>query len=486
MTRFDSGSRIAGQIISYFGSSVVQAMLSVALIPLATMILGPKEFGAYGMAVVVAGLASASCDLGCGIVLYGHYSEASGDELRRLLASVLFLSTTAGLLFGSILFGVWPVISMLAGNGDLLSQLELSLICLSVPLRTFTSVATQIFVMQSRAIQSGLTVLAQSLGTFMVTLVALFVWNQGQTALFWGNVAGLTAGVALAIFLLRTDYHVLPSRAWMIRMLRAAPSALSASVLENLRSVVESTVMVRGAGLTGVGLYNHARLYHGFLMQMSNAFAYALWPKALEEARVSSGGFERIGRAWNVVYLGLTMTGIGLALFGQEVVQILTNGKFIEAAPWIPFWAAYLLVQNSGKPATAVLYAGQQGAKVSQYRAGTVLCALVGLVGFVPVYGIPAAMAVAFLEMLMFRWLLQRAARRFRKIPFQDEWVIGGCVGIALVTGAVYFVGLSLGARAVFFVFSTACLLLAGRSIVADAMAQVYGFFLQRTSVSAS
>jgi O-antigen/teichoic acid export membrane protein len=455
--------------------------LSLAIVPLTTLLLGPAEFGAFGIVIAAVTLAGGLADMGFGIVLSGHYLEVSGRERRQLISTLLAWALVSGLAAGVALYALWPVFAMLAGDVSFISKMELALACFSVPFRAVVGLGTQILVLQSRAMHSGTAVLLQAVSVFFSTLIALFYFDQGQAALFIGNAMGMAVGCMATLLLLREDFAALPTRRWLAEIIRVAPSGALASVLENLRALVESLVVVRALGLGGLGILNHSRLYQGYLGQIANAIAYALWPSALEEARIPGSAFERVGRAWNAVYLGLTIAGVGLASFGIEVVSILTNGKFVEAAPWVPLWVAYLLLQNSGKPATATLYAVRRGATVARYRAVSLSLALVALATLVPTFGIPAAIAIAFCEMLAFRLLLSRGALAIRRLPFQDGWVIAGCFAIAMATAIIHGLSLALPVRGAIFVLATAALLAVGWSTVLDALTHLRQFLVSRT-----
>lgn len=465
------------RVLTYYGASFVQGLLTLAVVPLTTLLLGPAEFGAYGIAIAAVTLACSLADIGTGIVLSGHYFDTDAQTRKQLVATLFSWTIVSGAAASIALYIFWPTIGRLASDVSIISETDLVLACLSVPLRLVVGFGTQVLVIQFRAMHLGTVMTLQSAAVLLATLVALFVFDQGQTALFIGNVVGAAIGCAAMVILLWEDIAALPTRCWSTAILRAAPSGTLASILDNARALVESTVMVRAVGVYGLGIYNHSRLYHGYLMQIANAVGNSLWPLALQEARLQGSSFEKVGRAWNAIYLILTIAGVGLAAFGIEVVSILTNGKFVEAAPWAPLWVAYLLLQNCGKPHTATLYAAKRGAAVARYRIISLALAIAALVVFVPAYGIPAAITISFGEMLIFRLLLRRGALAIRRLPFQDGWVIAGCCTIVMVTAVIQGLSLELPARCAIFVVVTAVLLVVGRSIALDALAHIRGSF---------
>lgn len=467
------------KVFVYFGASAFQAVLSIALLPLATQVLGPAEYGSYAYAMAVTALASALSDPGGGIVLSGHYGVAQTEDRRRMLSTILVASTGLASGIGVTLYFAWPLLALASGNQQVVSATGVVLACLSVPLRAMIASGTSILVLQARSGLVGTITLAQASLTFAGSLLGLFWWRLGADALLLGNTVGMIAGALVMAGIFRTQFAK-PSAIWFRRLALVAPSALAAGITDGLRPVIESAVLVRGSGMNGLGLYNHSKVYYSYLMQVTNAFAYALWPQALAEARTGDGHFAPIERAWNAIYLLLTAAGMVFAAFGGEIVALLTNGKFGQSAFWIPIWVAYLLIQNSGKAATAILFAAGYGGSVSHLRAGTVLCSLVIMVFLVPRWGISAAVGIAIADIVLFRVLIHFAARRIQAVPDLDRWCFGGCVLIGVSTAVFHGLPMSFLDRCGILVFSLALLALAGRHIISDGWRQLQAVFALR------
>lgn len=460
--------RLAGQVMTNLLANFVQGALGIALIPLATRILGPEDYGIYGMAIVVAGLVIALCETGAVYVLYGHSTDLKERKRRELFSSLLVLSAATGIVAAALLWVLWPQLSHFVGILTSLSPLEKSLLCLAVPCRTMWSIASPILIAQMRSNWLAACILLQAITVFIVVLMSLFIFEQERAALFWGNLAGAAAALALALFAIGRSAWATPRLHWLRKVLRLAPGAWLAGIIENLRSTVESATVVRATGSIGLGNYNHARLYYGLLMQGTNAFANVLWPHALQDAKDQSSKFMRVRLGWNLVYLCLTLVGLAFVFFGEFIVALLTNGKFNQAAAWIPFFVIYLLIQNAGKPATAVLYAANRGNTLSALRVVSTSVAIGALFILVPQFGVPAALAIGIAEMVLTRVLVQLAARQIHSIPFQDQWVLFGCVIISATWWLNYLVAMGTAERLILFVLaSTILLVLAYRAFTA-------------------
>jgi O-antigen/teichoic acid export membrane protein len=409
-------------------ASLLQGLLGLALIPMATFVLGPQDYGVYGMAVVVLALVVAVCETGSAYVLYGHYTALDEPGRARLQSTLLALALLLGSLAAVVVLLAWP---MLARHVPLLSELTRSetwLLCLTLPLRTTWSIMNPILIVQERSEWLAVSLLLQSVVNMLVILACLYLLETGRSALFWGQWAGLLVCVVVPVVLLRRTVWAPLQLRWLRQVRGVALGAWLAGLVDNTRATLESALIVKAVSGEALGNYNHARVYQGFMTQGTNAFANVLWPISLKEAQLADSRFARIRPPWDLVYAGLACMGVGAVFLGDEVVSLLTHGKFVQAGAWLPWLVVYVLMQNAGKPATAVLYAAKKGNLYSGIRIFTVLVAMLALLLLVPAYGVEAVLMVVIAEMLVTRVWLAVAARRLGVVPFQDQWVVVGCL----------------------------------------------------------
>lgn len=434
-------------------ASLMQGLMGLALIPIATFVLGPKDYGIYGMAVVTLTLVAALCETGSAYVLYGSYQSLSKLERGHLQSTLLFFALLLGLIAATLLILCWSALYRFVPLLSDLTGLELLLLCSTLPLKTTWAIINPILIVQQRSNWLAASVLIQSTTTFIVVLIFLYLLSAGRTALFWGQFIGLLACVLASLVKLRHSAFMPLKLKWLRHLRSVALGAWFAGVVYNIREALESALIVKTAGGDALGNYAHARLYQGFMTQGTNAFANVLWPVALKEAKMSkNSAFSQINSVWNVVYAGLTCFGVGAALLGHELVDLLTHGKFFDAAAWLPWLVIYVLIQNAGKPATAAIYAADKSNLYSGIRIVTLIAASAALLLLVPNYGVPAVLFVLILEMVTTRILIAFAARRVSTVPFQDQWVISGTILIIFCAGTSYSFDLSLSNRCIAFV----------------------------------
>lgn len=430
-------SIVSIRVLLYLAASAVQGVLSFLTLPLATIVLGPSDYGVYATLTALTLFVSAATDCGQNVLFSGHYATLDDEGRRSLYTTALVVSLVVACILCWVFVWLWPWVERVAKVDYVVTSATLWTAALSIPFRAIVTHVSQYFVVAGDSVSLATMIVVQSITTFVVTLTALFAFDAHVLSLFLGATVGIAVAATYSLYRLRGCIVLLIDRRWMRALFKTAPSSVTAGIGANTQAAIENLLLSRFAGMAQVGYWAHARLYYGFLMQVTNAFAYAIWHRALREARDANSQFEVVGRTWSMVYVWLILAGVMFALLGSEIVALLTNGKFVDAAVWIPICVAYLLLQNSGKAATATVYALRKGVWAANLRVFTLLPSLGAMWWLVPKFGVGGILIALFLEMLLYRTLIGFYARTLRQLPFQDGWVIGGC---ALIFGIEYLV----------------------------------------------
>lgn len=473
------GTSFSARVLTYFSATVIQAAIAFLALPLTTAILDPSDYGVYALIISVVLFLSAATDCGANYLFSGHYATLDADGRRSLLTLALVTSLILSGVVLLLFISLWSWIEQHAKVEDGVSSAILWTAALSIPVRAINSIANQYLAVADRSGTMAILIVIQSLTSFVVTIAALFLFNMHVLSLFLGNTTGLAIAALASLIFLKDSIAFSLSGRWLWDLLRVAPASMIAGISESVRTAIENLLLSRFAGVSQVGYWSHSRMYHGFLMQATNAVAYVLWPVALREAR-DEGRFETVGRAWGTVYLWLVLAGVLGALLGREIISLLTHGKFIEAAAWVPLWVAYLLLQNAGKAATAAVYAMRKGVWAANFRIIILIPCLAAMWLLVPRLGIGGIMIVLFAEMVIYRLLIGYLARKLREIPFQDGWVIAGCALILGINWLVVALTPQFGIRVMLAVAIAILILGVGHRQVKDTYDQVRALFGNR------
>jgi O-antigen/teichoic acid export membrane protein len=312
--------------------------------------------------------------------------------------------------------------------------IPLAAIALSValmPMRAITNISVMIFLVTDRGLAIAAQLAIQSLVAFLSTLVALFEFEMGGASLFIGAFCGQFAALCVGLIALGR-HHILslPSRDWFRRAATSSPITAASGIADGTRGFGENALLTSAIGLHAVGILGHARLYHGLLMALSNAVGHNLWAKSLEEARNPHSSFETTRSAWTPVHIAVTCAGIIFAFVGKEIVDIIGNGKFTEAAPYIPALFVIALIQTTEQPANAVVCALGRAASATWLRTILAVGSFIALYPAIVLLGIKGVIAICIIEAIVYRVYLRMLASRERKVPFQDHVAVFGCFAI--------------------------------------------------------
>jgi O-antigen/teichoic acid export membrane protein len=429
-------THFVGRVVTLAAATAFNAILSVALLPLATQHLGASDYGTYGLLMSIVLLVGAAADGGAGLLVPAHYGPASASERARLFVSLAIVAGLGASTAGVLLINVWPL-QHSAFSEQTIPLAAIALSAALMPMRAITNISIMIFSVTDRGLVIAAQGAIQSLVAFVSTLVALFEFKMHGISLFIGALCGQLAALGVCLVALGpTHISSFPSRDWFRRAATSSPTTAASGLVDGTRGFGENALITNLVGLYAVGILSHARLYHGLLTALGNAVGHNLWAKSLDEARNPHSSFEITQSGWTPVQIAITCAGILFAFVGKEIVDIISNGKFTAAAAYIPALFVIALVQTSEQPANAIVSASGRAASATWTRTLLAFGSLIVLYPAIVMFGIKGIIAICIVEAVAYRVYLRVLASRDRKVPFQDHVAVFG--SLAIIAETVY------------------------------------------------
>ncbi|MDD1529850.1 hypothetical protein C7U92_07060 [Bradyrhizobium sp. WBOS7] len=441
MSRFLSlRGRFAGRVLLFVSATVFQAVLSVAILPLTTVVLTAADFGYFALMMSWAALAGAFGDAGGSLALPANYSVASIPERRRMLSSFFTVALLFSVSLAVVFLVAWPWLQHIMSVPVEDSRATLLLTALLIPLKSATILATNVFAVSGRGNAVAAQIAMQAVGSFAGTLVSLFTFHLGVASLFVGAVLGQACSVVVAMVALGAEPWHVPSRRWFLVLRSHSLTSIASGLTGGLRSIGENSILAANLNLSAVGYLSHARLYYGTLLAGTNAVAVNVWSTSLAEARDGQRLFSLTKRVWMPIHVLIALFGVAFSCFGEEFVVILTHDRLTPAAPLVPWFALLLLLHVSGRTQNATIYAN--GGAKSLTHAGSLIsiCCLAALpfaVGRVRDVGwnggLAGVVVVLLAEAILFRAYIYWKSISFQRLEgFDDSRVVYGCAAIIL------------------------------------------------------
>jgi lipopolysaccharide exporter len=425
--------------------------LRLIAIPLTTYVLGPKEYGFFALMMGVVSVFTVVASSVTGYIL-NHHVTPGQIAPARLIGTTALIEICIGSVLVIVGFLIWPRFAGWMGlHGDV-SSLGFLFLLLSVPAGAFWSAGSIMIIFDERAVLYSVIMVAQGMVQLAVTLISLYILGWKVGSLVAGQCAGVLTAAAGGYLGLRR--HMTPGfcRATLREVLGLMPWAIASNIANSSTDLLERVVLGKVAGPVALGLYVHSQSYRSMLTSGGKAFSQVLYPDMLREAKSGSRDFTETRKGWDVAFAGITVIGLFFVFLGQEMIGLLTHGKFVGAAVFVPFWCIFLLLQYTGRAQVAMLYAHGQGKKISSALLVSNIVSGILMIALGLPYGAVGLVIAVLSGEVVNRVLLQYWTYRLWSVPFQDGYAIAGTIAILLSAAAMHATHLSSIARGLLFV----------------------------------
>jgi O-antigen/teichoic acid export membrane protein len=279
-----------------------------------------------------------------------------------------------------------------------------------------------------------------------VTVLVLYLNLDRQLALFIGGTTGAIFTVFGTLWILRPYLGGALKFRWLREIAAVGAASFVSTLAERMQTVAERSFISRYVGIDQLGIYSHSQQYRTLVMAGSNSVAYSVWPISLQEAREESGKFPRTIQAWRMTGAAIAIIGIVFATLGEYLIGFLTHGKFASAYIFSSLWMAYLLIQSTGRIQTARFYVSRAGVSNQNAISVSIVLSIATLAVLTPTFGIHGVLVGVFLQVTVYRGLLNVIGQNDPSLAFVDGPLIAGAV-IVIASTAMAILEPTLAAR---------------------------------------
>ncbi len=437
----------------YLLPSLVQGGVGLLLVPLTTHFLGPADFGVFALLVAVAMPVRAFSATGACWVIGGNYFNATEVERRTMLFNVLALELALRSLLILLLFiAAEPVLKWLVSDYRPEYIHYLNLVLAASLAGSLWPAISFLMIVQNSPRLFAIFSLVQIFSSALTTVVCLAVLGWGVESLFLAMVVAACVSVVLELFYVRRLVDFSLKRKWLKEVVNTGLQATPGGLAEVVSNMVDKIAIQRWAGLGELGLYSHSQQYQSIFKMFTAALSNTLTTDSL---KIYSHGLDPAPlelklSAW---YGMLAVLGVGVALFSDDLISLLTHGKFVGSAPLVLIWYLKVFSVSHSIPYANFLMA-QKRNRVLMYTQLIPTVAGIGLVwAGAYVYGVLGAawailltsVAIQLSRRLMAHRLGYRgiAERRFAEallifgvLCFLDDilaWGVGTEIGVCLL-----------------------------------------------------
>lgn len=440
----------------YLLPSIISSAIGILILPITTYYLDLKDFGVYAILSALVMPVTALSSTGAGWVLSGNFYKTQGDDNKMMLFNLLFFDFIFKFCWIAIIWFLTPIILPFVVNEYEVGYNTFFKISLfSILLGSFTASISTFLVLQRKAAIHALIEIIGPLSGALITIICLSVFRYTTIALFLGPLSAEVLSAGIGLLCVRRNIKLKLSWKWFREIVRIGLPAIPFDLVGLLTNISDRYFIQKWLNLSTLGIYSHAVNYKSIFSLTFKAFNRTYAPKALENFSIQANPNDLkhgLGK-----WLGLAgLAGIFTALFSTEIVNILSHGKFIQAAPLVPLWFLIIFSYAFGTTYIQFLLAHKKSLYLT--ISGIVVGLFsIGMVGFgVYAFGMVGAVVAALLSNFITQCTFKIYARKLGCISVGDRdiftlalfifliYLLNLVVGFALVWRIVMWIALSV------------------------------------------
>jgi len=428
--------RLATTGAAYTAASILSKVIAVALLPLYTRYLSPKDYGAAE--ILFAAVVTASIIVRFGLIeailRFYYLDEEDPQRVVKATFAGLFWLATLGALIALPLAG--PLSELLLDPKELpagVSGTDLVRIATGgLWVLTMWEFMLTLFRLDERARAYFATTIVNVLAAIALTVVLVVGLEEGARGLLVGSYASGAAFVFVLIALQWRRLSLWPEPALLRRLFRFGLPTMPAEVSLYALNFADRLIIVRSLGLREAGLYSLGVKFAQAVNILVRGFQLA-WPPLAYSIR-DDGEARRVYAAVVTLFVaGCAWVVAGMWLFSRWIVRLLADPKFFDSfevigliSTAVTLYALYLVL---------VVILGRTGRTELNLPAavGALVVNVVLNLILVPPLGIVGAALALVASYLVVLGLMYGFTQRLFPVPY--EW--GRLLRVALAVAAL-------------------------------------------------
>lgn len=320
------------------------------LIPVTTYYLNPEDFGALAIISAVTGSILPLISSGATWVLGSNYFSLPETERKELAFAVLLLDAVLRLILVAVLWlASDALLPLIIDDNKPEYVLFFKIHLISLLCGVFWPTVSYLLILEGRAGLHASIEIGQILITVLVTTLLLSTFGLKGVTLFWAPLATNFCSMLVELAIMLRQVRARLDTRWIKEIWTVGAPSILANTAEAISNSADRFFVQKWDTLNALGIYSHSQTYGTILKTINKSFARTVNPSALKafSTGVNTHALKIQIRAWYAIVLS---GGTLVVLFSREFLDILTHGKFVEAAPLVAVWVYLMLSHTLGLP----------------------------------------------------------------------------------------------------------------------------------------
>jgi len=431
----------AKNYLLYLLPSFIQGGVGLLMVPVTTFFLSPADLGVVALLMAVAMPVRALALGGGAWTIGGSYFNITEVGRRAMLFNVLVFELLIRSLLILLLFvAAEPVLRWLMVDYRPKYLHYLNLILAASLAGSLWPTISYLMTVQNNPRALAFFSLVQTVVGALTTIFCLVVLRLGVESLFFALLSSACISLAMELFYVYRFVNFSVERKWLRETMRTGFLSAPGGLAEVVSNMVDKMSIHHWSGLSTLGLYTHSQNYQAVFKMLTSAYSRTLTTEGL---KIYSQGLDPapLERKFSVWYGILTIIGVGVALFSDNAISLLTHDKFTESAPLVQIW--FLLVFSVSHTISSALFlVAQKRNRVLMYTQLIPTLAGIGLLAVCTyAYGVFGAAWAIVLTSVMVQASRYLAAYRLGYRGLAERRFIEALVVFAMLWSVDYLSG---------------------------------------------
>jgi O-antigen/teichoic acid export membrane protein len=323
---------------------VAVSLVNFLLLPLYVDYLTDADYGMLALLGVVEVVTKIVARWGLDGSFMRFFYDCEDDAARQRLAStIFFFLVLANGVLGLIAMAIVPRLAGVFYSAT--SALALTLVLLNTIVMSFTFLPFHVLRMQRRSVEFSLLTLARSVGTVVVRLVLIVGFGKGVLGVVLADVI-VTAALMVVLSrrfvpLIRPMFSASVLRESLAFGLPRVPHAAAQQIM----AVGDKIILKMFRPLGDVGMYSMGVSFGLTLKLFLSAFESAWAPFYYATSREPDAA-DVFRTVTTYAFAALVLLTAALSATAHDLLNVMTKGLFVQAAPVVAWTAVAVLFQG--------------------------------------------------------------------------------------------------------------------------------------------
>lgn len=455
--------KLVRDVAIYGSGDFAIKLLSFAVFPIYAHVFTVEQFGVMSLVTTIAGFAAIFLNMGSSHAVQRFYWDPGTKEGER----PIIVSTGLWMLIaGAVVLTSVVLVLVYSLRGPILERYGILWIFLLLALAS--NIPSEILQFSQNVLRLhfapwSFTVVSACNNLFGVLLGLFFILylDQGLTGLFLGGFTALTLSVPLGLMLIRKDLRPRFDADWAAKLFRFGHPFIFSGLAYWIFGSLDRWMLSELSNNTEVGWYSIAFKFATAITLVNSAFGQAWSPYAVKVYADEPEYRKVFSQVLSYLFFGLTMIGLGLSLFGMEMLMLTTPQPYWNAATTLGIVAMSMALAGT-QQITGLGISLERRTHLFSVGAWTtaILNFLLNIL-LIPLWGAAGAALATLISYAALSGMYAYWTQQLHPIPLQKAKLIFSLVVLVLgLTVSAYFNQLTWGAHLLIlkFAFCTAVL----------------------------